>query len=308
MSVSNMKIALLIDADNISTKYLKIIFDEISTNYGTVSIKRAYGDWTTDTLKPWKSSMVEYAITPMQQFSYVAGKNSTDHAMIIDAMDILYTKEVDIFCLATSDSDFTKLVSRLRESGKTVVGFGETKTHKNYSDSCNEFKYVDKLYSNAHESEKSDDIDTSNITPLSEIKDYIYNYISSGDGEVQLGGLKSSIKAKFADFDERNYEYSKFSTFIDSFDEFKVITKGTVNSVILSFNNNEMETRIKGDIIKLLSEGKKKHFTSVEIQNAIAKKYPNFRLKSLGYSTMKSLLKSIKCVETDAQGKYYYKG
>lgn len=302
------KIALLIDAENIAYKYLKTIFDEISTNYGTVTIKRAYGDFTAESLKNWKDVVLDYAIVPIQQYSFVSDKNSSDHKMVIDAMDILYTKDVDIFCLATSDSDFTSLVTRLRESGKKVIGFGETKTNKQFTDSYNEFKYIDKLYNSINDSEKADDIDISNITPLSDIKDFIYNYISSGDGEVQLGGLKSSIKTNFSDFDERNYDYSKFSTFIDSFDEFTLIQKGNINSVILNLNISDYKGKITDYIIDLLKNGKKKHFTTVEIQNSIAKKYPNFRLKSLGYSTMKSLLKSIKSIQIDNQGKYYYKG
>lgn len=302
---NKLNIALLIDADNISSKYLKTIIDEISTNYGTVSIKRAYGDWTTDTLKPWKEAMIEFAVTPMQQFSYRTGKNSTDSAMIIDAMDILYTKDVDAFCLATSDCDFTKIATRLRESGKLVIGFGESKTHKSFVSSCNEFKYVDYLYNNNHEFEKTDELDSANITSLIEIKDFISNYITSGDGEIQLGGLKSSIKSKFPDFDERNYGYSKFSTFIDSFDDFIVITKGTQNTVILKYNSDDEKVKIDNYIKEILSNSKKKHFTSVEIQNSVASKYKNFKLKSLGYSTMKSFLKSINGVELDKDGKYY---
>lgn len=306
-----LNIALLIDADNISSKYLKTIVDEISTNYGTVSIKRAYGDWTTDTLKPWKEAMIEFAVTPMQQFSYISGKNSTDSAMIIDAMDILYTKDVDAFCLATSDCDFTKIASRLRESGKTVIGFGESKTNKSFVSACNEFKFVDYLYKNTHEDEdvgKTEELDNTNITPLNDIKEFISNYITSGDGEIQLGGLKSSIISKYPDFDERNYGYSKFSTFIDSFDEFIVITKGTQNSVMLKYFSNDDKEHIIDYIYSILSNKKKSHFTSSEIHNEISTKYNNFKLKNFGYSTMKSFLKSINGIEIDNEGKYYYKG
>ena len=138
------KFAVLIDAENISDKYIKIILDEIS-NDGIATYKRIYGDWTNPALASWKKVLLDNSIIPIQQYSYTAGKNASDSAMIIDAMDILYTGQVDGFCLVSSDSDFTRLAARLREGGMLVVGMGERKTPKSFISACNRFKYLDIL-------------------------------------------------------------------------------------------------------------------------------------------------------------------
>lgn len=143
-SNNDLKFAILIDADNIGSKYIKIILDEISKE-GVATYKRIYGDWTSPTLAPWKQVLLEHSVTPMQQYSYTVGKNATDSAMIIDAMDILYSGKVDGFCLASSDSDFTRLASRLRESGMTVIGMGEQKTPRPFVSACDRFIYIDKI-------------------------------------------------------------------------------------------------------------------------------------------------------------------
>ena len=141
---SDLKFAVLIDADNVSDKYIKIILDEIS-NDGIATYKRIYGDWTKPALVSWKSVLLDNSILPIQQYNYTTGKNSTDSAMIIDAMDILYSGQVDGFCIVSSDSDFTRLAARLRESGMIVVGMGERKTPKSFISACNRFKYLDIL-------------------------------------------------------------------------------------------------------------------------------------------------------------------
>ena len=138
------RFAVLIDADNVSDKYIKIILDEIS-NDGIATYKRIYGDWTKPALSSWKGVLLDNSIIPIQQYNYTTGKNSTDSAMIIDAMDILYSGQVDGFCIVSSDSDFTRLAARLRESGMTVVGMGERKTPKSFISACNRFKYLDIL-------------------------------------------------------------------------------------------------------------------------------------------------------------------
>ncbi|MBQ2084406.1 MAG: NYN domain-containing protein, partial [Firmicutes bacterium] len=138
---TDKRFAVLIDADNISDRYIKTILDEMAGE-GEVTYKRIYGDWTKPALAPWKKVLLEYSVTPIQQYSYTTGKNATDSAMIIDAMDILYSGNVEGFCLVTSDSDFTRLASRLRESGMLVVGMGEKKTPKAFTTACNKFKYL----------------------------------------------------------------------------------------------------------------------------------------------------------------------
>ncbi|EEA90182.1 NYN domain-containing protein, partial [Collinsella stercoris] len=144
-STSELRFAVLIDADNISEKYVKVVLDEIS-NAGVATYKRIYGDWTSPRLASWKSCLLDNSIIPMQQYSYTYGKNATDSAMIIDAMDILYSGTVDGFAIVSSDSDFTRLVARLRESGMVVIGMGEQKTPKPFISACNQFKYLDLLY------------------------------------------------------------------------------------------------------------------------------------------------------------------
>jgi uncharacterized LabA/DUF88 family protein len=138
------KFAVLIDADNVSDKYIKIILNEISKD-GIATYKRIYGDWTKPTLASWKTVLLDNSILPIQQYNYTTGKNSTDSAMIIDAMDILYSEQVDGFCLVSSDSDFTRLAARLRESGMMVVGMGEKKTPNSFIKACDMFKYLDIL-------------------------------------------------------------------------------------------------------------------------------------------------------------------
>lgn len=141
---SDSRFAVLIDADNVSVKYIKIILDEISKD-GIATYKRIYGDWTNPSLISWKSTLLDNSIIPIQQYSYTTGKNSTDSAMIIDAMDILYSGRVEGFCLVSSDSDCTRLAARLRESGMTVIGMGESKTPNSFIAACNKFKYLDIL-------------------------------------------------------------------------------------------------------------------------------------------------------------------
>ncbi|MDD2216945.1 MAG: NYN domain-containing protein [Eubacteriales bacterium] len=145
------KLAILIDAENISSKYVNIIIKE-AVNTGNVIYKRIYGDWTSQSLTPWKGVILDNAISPIQQFSNTNGKNSSDSALIIDAMDLLYKADIDCFCIVSSDSDFTKLASRLRESDKYVVGMGEQKTPRAFISACNKFLYLDLLFSGEHPS------------------------------------------------------------------------------------------------------------------------------------------------------------
>ena len=135
-------IALLIDAENISADYISYIIDE-ANKFGTITYRHVYGDWTTDLLKPWKPKCIEYSLTPVQQYAYVTGKNVSDFTLIIEAMDILYKGKVDCFCLVSSDSDFTKLVTRLKEDSMLVIGMGETKTPMSLVNSCEKFIYLD---------------------------------------------------------------------------------------------------------------------------------------------------------------------
>ncbi len=229
------KFALLIDVDNISPKYLDVMLNE-AKSYGVISIRRAYGDWTDNQKKSWKRSLLEHSIIPIQQFSYTTGKNASDSSMIIDAMDILYTDDVDGFILATSDSDFTRLAMRLREAGKVVIGMGESKTPASFIQSCEGFKALDVLFQNMEPDEDTDSgqsedgaseegdaqTETSSITKFSRIKRAIFDILdknSDEDGRMLLSDLGRLLSKRYPDFDERNYgRYRKFSDFIRSID------------------------------------------------------------------------------------------
>ena len=204
------RLAVLIDAENISIRYIKFILDEIS-NYGIATYKRAYGDWTNPSTAGWKEVVLKNSITPVQQYSYTQGKNSTDSAMIIDAMDILYSGKVDGFCLVSSDSDFTRLAARLREAGMLVIGMGEQKTVEAFRASCTMFKYLEVLA--AEETQEGD-------TSRDDIEETILKIITDNDAndkDTTVGELGNKISNRHADFDVRNYGYSKLSKFLESF-------------------------------------------------------------------------------------------
>lgn len=172
------RLALLIDADNVSPKYIGVIMKE-AQGYGNVTIRRIYGDWTEDSKASWRSVLLENSLSPIQQYSYTTGKNSSDSAMIIDAMDILYTSPVDGFIIVSSDSDFTKLAMRLRESGKSIIGMGESKTPVPFRKACEQFKILDVLYrtkEGEHKKQEPEKI-VSDVTDLKVIKAAIYTML-----------------------------------------------------------------------------------------------------------------------------------
>ena len=218
------KFALLIDADNTSSKYIKTIVDEI-TNLGITTFRRIYGDWTSTNLQSWKEILLEYSITPMQQYGYTTGKNSTDSAMIIDAMDILYTSNVDGFCLVSSDSDFTKLAMRLREAGKTVIGMGKEQTPRPFVTACNQFKYLDILAKEGQKKTTVKKTTKKTSTAASKKKsaeqkliDSICKIIeenSNDDGWMYAARVGTLLQKKHPDFDCRNYGYKKFALLLE---------------------------------------------------------------------------------------------
>lgn len=205
---NDKRFAVLIDADNVSERYIKFILDEIS-NDGVTTYKRIYGDWTSPTLTSWKKVLLDYSITPIQQYSYTTGKNSTDSAMIIDAMDILYTDSVEGFCIVSSDSDFTRLASRLREAGKYVVGMGEKKTPSAFIAACNKFKYLEVLAKKIQEDPEQAEqpivqAETTSLPVVREAVLTIVREISDDDGWAMLGEVGNTLLKRFPDFDVRN--------------------------------------------------------------------------------------------------------
>lgn len=236
------RFAVLIDIENISAKYTELILNEAS-NYGNITIKRAYGDWTRQNSSTWKEKLLDNSIIPIQQFNNTVGKNSSDSALIIDAMTILYKGNVDGFCLVSSDSDFTRLAATLKEEGKMVVGMGESKTPNALRKACDNFKMLDLLYKEADAETKTGKKDTAKTdekaktgtakkpskTRLSTIEKAIRQIIEAKGEEdtINIGELGQHLTRRYPDFDTRNYGSSKLSKFLEQFDSLKLEKEGS---------------------------------------------------------------------------------
>lgn len=218
----NINLAVLIDGDNIPSAFVKEMMEEIA-KYGNPTIKRIYGDWTRPNLARWKNILLENAITPIQQYGYTTGKNATDSAMIIDAMDILYSEKVNGFCIVSSDSDFTRLATRLREAGMQVIGIGEKKTPNPFIVSCDKFIYIEILKSKTKEKESDDDkeLDKINQKEVKLIAATITD-LSDDDGWAFLGDVGSLLQKKQPNFDPRNYGFQKLTPLISSTGKFEI--------------------------------------------------------------------------------------
>ena len=246
------RFAVLIDIENIAPKYIELIMNEAS-NYGNITIKRAYGDWTRQSSSTWRGKLLDYSIIPMQQFNNTFGKNSSDSALIIDAMNILYRNNVDGFILVSSDSDFTRLAATLKEEGKVVVGMGESKTPVALRNACDYFKVLDLLYKEANKSQsakkgqkkksskskqkKEDDDEQADAqdyeaeasTDLDTIERAIISIIEANgdeDNGMYIGTLGNSLIRRYPDFDTRNYGAGKLSKFLEQFDTLQLTKDG----------------------------------------------------------------------------------
>lgn len=244
-NTQDLKLAVLIDAENVPYRNIKGILEEVA-KYGTPTIKRIYADWTSSALTGWKNSLLENAITPIQQYSYTQGKNSSDSAMIIDAMDILYSEKVNGFCIVSSDSDFTRLATRLREAGMRVIGIGERKTPNAFIVACDKFIYIEIINLNVktkeHDSddlnkEIQNDLDAKSATL--EIDEALISLIASSINDVAddngwafLGDVGNLISKKKPDFDSRNFGFAKLTLLISSIDRFIIEKRKTSNSRI----------------------------------------------------------------------------
>ena len=268
--VDEKRFAVLIDADNVSAKYIKYILDEIS-NYGSATYKRIYGDWTKTNTSSWKDVLLENSVTPIQQYGYTVGKNATDSAMIIDAMDILYSGNVEGFCIVSSDSDFTKLSSRLRESGMLVVGMGEKKTPKPFIASCNQFKYLDVLAESENKSiEQEKDKITTDIH-----KEFIKNEETNDENEFESENNVKTIKNANAQEKSDNVK-----------------------------NMTDLNT-IKMAIIKMMNEidADSQSMSMGEVGNRLARRYPDFDVRNYGDTKLSKFLKKFDFLETHTKGK-----
>jgi hypothetical protein len=234
--MTDEKLAVLIDADNVPYANVKEMLEEIAKN-GTPTIKRIYADWTKPTVSGWKNILLENAITPIQQYSYTTGKNSSDSALIIDAMDILYSGKVDGFCIVSSDSDFTRLATRLREAGMKVIGFGEKKTPQPFIAACNKFIYIEILKADKTEivtisladkkqKLKKEPLNKVNPETIKLIKQSV-NDLADESGWTFLGELGNYILRRRPDFDPRNFGFPKLLPLIKSIPVFEIDVRET---------------------------------------------------------------------------------
>ena len=222
------KLAVLIDADNAQASIIKKLLDEV-TKYGIASVKRIYGNWTTPQLQPWKEVLLSNSIVPIQQFNYSTGKNATDSALIIDAMDLLHAGNLDGFCIVSSDSDFTRLASRIRESGLVVYGFGEKKTPKPFVDACDKFTYTEILRScEPADASSTTHPEITGICTLKNDSEFLKLLKSSIEdssdeqGWAELGLVGNNLQKKSPEFDSRNYGFKKLFDLIKSVDQVEI--------------------------------------------------------------------------------------
>jgi uncharacterized LabA/DUF88 family protein len=225
--ISQAKLAVLIDADNTQPAIIEGLLDEVA-KYGVSSVKRIYGDWTSTNLRSWKDRLLEYAIQPIQQFSYTSGKNATDSAMIIDAMDLLYSEKLDGFCIVSSDSDFTRLAARIRESGLTVYGFGEKKTPRAFVSVCDKFVYTEILRDTQEENDEDETRPAARPRKdfkvdrklLKLLRDAVED-LADESGWAYLGGVGQKINNRSSEFDPRNYGFKKLGDLFRAIPQFE---------------------------------------------------------------------------------------
>ena len=299
--MEDKRYAVLIDADNISSKYIGSILDEM-TKYGVVTYKRIYGDWTSTQAGKWKKELMENSITPIQQFRNTVGKNATDSTLIIDAMDILYTESVDGFCIVSSDGDFTRLASRLRESGMDVIGMGENKTPRSFRAACSVFTDLELLLDQSDEetgknllkNKKKKKAD--NVLDQSVVENAIIEIITENDNkgrETGLGEIGSRLQKKYSDFDVRNYGYSSLSTFIEEIRGFTLKKTNSTVTVALK-EDKDMKKRLMQYVE---DEVRKEGPDGIELGllgQRLYAEYPQFNAKEFGYSTFAKFVLAIK--------------
>ena len=288
--MEDKRFALLIDSDNVSAKYIDVILDEM-TRHGIVTYRRIYGDFTTNQMHRWKDELAERSITPIQQFQNTTGKNSTDSALIIDAMDILYEGNVEGFCLVSSDSDFTRLASRLRESGMEVIGMGESKTPKSFRGACSVFTDIELLLDS--ENGKSGKKKKQNIVSQKKIADAIIEVIMTNENngkDTGLGEIGSALVKKYSDFDVRNYGYSSLSKFIEEIDAFEL--RRNKSTVTVALQNNDT-SEIVDYAIRCVDKAGIEGLDISQLANLVYEKYPNFRSSKFGYATFQKFIHSI---------------
>lgn len=287
--MEDKNIALLIDADNIGANYIENILSEL-VKYGKVTIRRMYGDWSKDRLKPWLENSSKYSLTPVMQSNDTPKKNASDIGLVIDAMDILYAGQVDGFCIVSSDSDFNKLAKRLRESGNMIIGMGEKKTPESFRASCEKFIFLDILENDEETSQENGSKKETVFTEKSVIEKTILEMLlDSGSNRMYLGEVGNRLNNMFSDFDVRNYNYSKLSEFIIEFDNFSLKNENGKYWVIL---NDFSIKNINNTIIKLYKDKGINEMNIGELKKELSKLIPNinFLIKQSGVTKFSTFL------------------
>lgn len=298
--MDGQRYALLIDADNVSAKYIKPILTEL-LKYGNITYKRIYGDWTSTQHSSWKEELLKNSIMPIQQFSYTQGKNATDSAMIIDAMDILYTNDIDGFCIVSSDSDFTRLVSRLRESGKMVIGMGESKTPDPFRKACDKFTILENLLS---EKASVNGDDSRGALNKQKIEDAVIKMIienQNNNRPTGLGEVGSRLVSLYPDFDVRSYGYNMLSKFLEEFKRVRLLKHGNFVSVMLR-EDAAQKADIDRYILNVVRESGRDGMELSILGNKVYEKYKDFEISDYGYSQFNKYVKSISHIHIDKDG------
>lgn len=321
--MEDKKFAILIDSENISSKYISAVMDEM-TKHGIATYRRIYGDWTSSQAKNWKPYLAENSITPIQQFNNTVGKNSTDSALIIDAMDILYTGRVDGFCIVSSDGDFTRLASRLRESGMLVIGMGEEKTPRSFRAACSQFTVLENLIDAEEEelaveevvsskngktkkaaSKQKDTAKESTVISKEVIESAIINIITENenkDKETGLAEIGSRLINKYPDFDTRNYGYSLLSRFLEEVPSLELVKTENKGINVRVKANVESRGEITSYMKQLVKKQGEKGMGVNELSNKVHQKYTRFNIKDYGYSQFTKFLQSIPELEIFEDG------
>lgn len=300
--------ALLIDAENADIKYLDNILDEIK-NYGNVTYKRMYGDFTSSNMKEWNERALQYAIVPIQQPHYTKSKNAADIMLVIDAMDILYAKNVDGFCIVSNDSDYTRLVNRLCEAGMEVIGMGSGQASKTLKAACTEFKNLEKIFSEdlavkaskTMKGSHSKDDKGDSITSIAEIKRTIEELIRQNE-KAGLGGIKSTLQRRYSDFDERNYGFTTIRKFIESMDDFQIIQEDT--SLYVTMKSLEHEEKVVvAYILDCLQKGE---VEMGALSNKVHERFDGFNFKNYGYNQFSKFISGIAGVVVEKRANRSY--
>lgn len=289
MEQIDYRIALLIDSENISAKYIKPVMHEIA-KYGRIVIARFYGDiWTLS--KEWHQTALNYAIKPMHQYNVASGKNAADMAMAIDALEMMYQEKVNTFFLITSDSDFTPLAMKLREGGMTVIGIGtEKKVTEAFKSACNEFKYFDYLEDEDEDSSEVEE-DEDNIEKI--IKDIIIDH----GNKMPLSNLGNMLRNRSSDFDVRKYGVKNLSSLVNTFSGLRTIQ----NDMIVEFKSGLNFDEISKKAVEIVSNQKTNKMLLSQLKAEIDEHFPGFSYKEFGFSQFGKFIGSIKQVSVNNQ-------